>query len=76
LKIMGQPCEFQVGAGTPARRPVHLEVCAGSGEWVTAQCQAAPGVDWVALELRHRWGEMAVGSSLVHPLFRTEFGWH
>ena len=39
----------------PARkRPVKLEICSGSGEWVAAQAAAESSVArWVAMELRH-----------------------
>lgn len=39
--------------GSPSRRPVKLEICAGNGDWAVAQAKADPGSDWVALELRH-----------------------
>eukprot|EP00929_Paragymnodinium_shiwhaense_P034623 TRINITY_DN1880_c0_g3_i1.p1 TRINITY_DN1880_c0_g3~~TRINITY_DN1880_c0_g3_i1.p1 ORF type:complete len:904 (+),score=277.86 TRINITY_DN1880_c0_g3_i1:130-2841(+) len=33
-------------------RPVHLELCSGGGEWLTAQAVHEPSIDWVACELR------------------------
>jgi len=35
-----------------AVRPVKLEICSGTGEWVVSQARADPGSDWVSLEWR------------------------
>jgi len=39
-------------SGDEARRPLHLELCSGGGEWALAQARRDSGSNWVACELR------------------------
>jgi len=50
-RLFRRKCDAKL-KGAP-RRLVKLEICAGSGEWITHQCRRDPSVDWCALELRH-----------------------
>lgn len=43
-------------------RPIKIEICSGTGHWVSQQAAADPGSDWVALELRR---------DRVHRIFRS-----